>query len=131
MSLLYVEVSHLGLIALVIVGLPLFASLCLTAPALLLGESGFRAALRHSRDLAGGHYWRLFGALGTVFVVVSLLSPAVLVAVLRGLISVIPVVPSLWLAVIAAAGVTGPVVAIAVTVTYLTLSEQKTTDAVV
>ncbi|MGH3468267.1 MAG: hypothetical protein ACRDQF_11110 [Thermocrispum sp.] len=70
LTLLVSLVVALGLLALVVPGVWLAILLALAAPALVLERCTIVQALTRSRELVRNHWWRIFGILALVFVVI-------------------------------------------------------------
>lgn len=109
-----------GLLLLVVPGIYLLTIWALIAPTIVLERAGVLDSFGRSRALVSGRFWPVLGV-----VVVAVVLSAIAQAVIGAVLSFLPLFLQSWLGGAIAAAVAVPFMALAITLTYFRLSEEK------
>jgi hypothetical protein len=106
----------LGLVLLIVPGLILLTWWCLIVPVIVLERRSVGEAFGRSRELVRGHGWTVFGT-----VVLTAIATAIANGLIEAIFSFLPSFLRYWIGGAIASSVTGPFLAIVLTVAYFTL----------
>lgn len=109
-----------GLVLLVVPGLVLLTWWALIVPVIVLEGTPVGASFSRSRELVSGHGWTVFGV-----VVITTILTAIASGIIQSIFSFLGVFLRYWIGGAIANAITGPLVAIALTVTYFTLQRLR------
>lgn len=110
----------IGLVLLVIPGLVLLTWWCLMVPVIVLEGKSVGEAFSRSRELVRGSGWTVFG----VVIIAAILS-AIASGIIQGIFSFLGTFLRYWIGGTIASAVTGPFLAIALTLMYFKLRERE------
>jgi hypothetical protein len=114
----------LGLVFLIVPGLVLLTWWCLIVPVIVLEGKPVGEAFSRSRELVRGHGWPVFG----VVIIAAILS-AIASGIIQGIFSFLGTFLRYWIGGTIASAVTGPFLAIALTLMYFKLREREAAPA--
>ena len=114
----------IGLVLLVVPGLVLLTWWCLIVPVVVLEGKPVGDAFSRSRELVRGHGWPVFG----VVIIAAILS-AIASGIIQGIVSFLGTFLRYWIGGTIASAVTGPFLAIALTLMYFKLREHEAAPA--
>jgi hypothetical protein len=106
----------LGLVLLIVPALILLTWWCLIVPVIVLERRSVGEAFGRSRELVRGHGWTVFGT-----VVLTAIATAIANGLIEAIFSFLPSFLRYWIGGAIASSVTGPFLAIVLTVAYFTL----------
>jgi hypothetical protein len=107
-----------GIVLLIVPGLVLLTWWCLIVPVVVLEGKQVSESFGRSRELVSGHGWTVFGV-----VIIAAIVSAIVSGIIQGIFSFLGTFLRYWIGGTIASAVTGPFLAIALTLMYFTLRE--------
>lgn len=110
----------LGLVLLIVPGFVLLTWWCLIVPVVVLEGKPVGEAFSRSRELVRGHGWTVFGA-----AIVAIIATAIASGIIQGIFSFLGSFLRTWIGGTIASAVTGPFLAVTLTLMYFKLRELR------